>query len=193
MGIRESLKKMEGSLRMSFTKDEAQAAPIEPDDVPEGLARATFAAGCFWGVEDFFLHVPGVVDATSGYTGGEVASPTYMQVCSGRTGHAEAVLVTYDPSKVTYQTLLEEFFRHHDPTTPNRQGPDVGTQYRSAIFVHDADQERLAKEALGDYADRFSRPIVTEVTPATTFWPAEAYHQRYVDKTGRASCHVANW
>jgi peptide-methionine (S)-S-oxide reductase len=179
---------------VSFSKaDQYQADPIEPDDVPEGLARATFAAGCFWGVEDFFLHAPGVVDVVSGYTGGDVASPTYAQVCSGRTGHAEAVLVTYDPSKVTYDQLLEEFFRHHDPTTPNRQGPDVGTQYRSAIFTHGAEQERLAKESLDMYAARFRRPIVTEVVPASTFWPAEEYHQRYVDRTGRASCHVANW
>src|SRR5690349_7562663 len=114
-----------------FGLDKTQAPAIEPDDVPEGLARATFAAVCFWGVEDFFLHIPGVVDAVSGYTGGNVAEPTYEQVCSGRTGHAEAVLVTYDPSQVSYDQLLEEFWRHHDPTTPNRQGPDVGTQYRS--------------------------------------------------------------
>ena len=140
---------------MAFSKpDDTQAAPVEPDDAPEGLALATFAAGCFWGVEDFFLHIPGVVDAVSGYTGGTVSAPTYGQVCSGRTGHAEAVLVTYDPAVVSYETLLEEFFRHHDPTTPNRQGPDVGTQYRSAIFTHDADQERMAKESLDAYAAR---------------------------------------
>ena len=101
--------------------------------------------------------------------------------------------MTYDPAVVSYEKLLEEFFRHHDPTTPNRQGPDVGTQYRSAIFTHGAEQERLAKESLDAYSARFSRPIVTEVTPAVTFWPAEAYHQRYVERTGRASCHVANW
>jgi len=179
---------------MAFSRpDDTQAAPIEPGDAPADLAFATFAAGCFWGVEDFFLHVPGVVDVVSGYTGGETKAPTYYEVCSGRTGHAEAVLVTYDPGKVSYDELIEEFFRHHDPTTPNRQGPDVGTQYRSAIFTHDAEQERLAKESLEAFAERFSRRIVTEVVPATTFWPAEAYHQRYVDKTGRASCHVANW
>lgn len=179
---------------MAFSKpDETQAAPVDPGDAPEGLALATFAAGCFWGVEDFFLHVPGVVDVVSGYTGGQTKSPTYYEVCSGKTGHAEAVLVTYDPKKVSYEKLIEEFFRHHDPTTPNRQGPDVGTQYRSAIFTHDAEQERLAKESLDAFAARFSRPIVTEVVPATTFWPAEAYHQRYVERTGRASCHVANW
>lgn len=114
-------------------RDKTQAAPVEPGDAPDGLAFATFAVGCFWGVEDFFLNVPGVVDAVSGYTGGAIKSPTYAEVCSGRTGHAEAVLVTYDPEKVSYQKLIEEFFRHHDPTTPNRQGPDVGTQYRSAM------------------------------------------------------------
>jgi peptide-methionine (S)-S-oxide reductase len=195
MGLtRRLLAKLEGSTRVAFSRhDETQAAPVEPGDAPSGLAFAAFAAGCFWGVEDFFLHVPGVVDAVSGYTGGQTTSPTYYEVCSGRTGHAEAVLVTYDPAKVTYEKLLEEFFRHHDPTTPNRQGPDVGTQYRSAIFTYDADQERLAKESLEAYSSRFSRPIVTEVVPATTFWPAVEYHQRYVERTGQASCHVANW
>lgn len=176
-----------------WSRDKTQAPPVEADEAPEGLALATFAAGCFWGVEDFFRHVPGVVDAVSGYTGGQATSPTYEQVCSGRTGHAEAVLVTYDPSKVSYDRLLEEFFRHHDPTTPNRQGPDVGTQYRSAVFTHDAEQERLAKEALERYQARFGRPIVTQVEPASTFWPAEAYHQRYTERTGHGACHVANW
>ena len=173
--------------------DTTQAPPVEPGDLPAGQARATFAAGCFWGVEDFFRQVPGVVEAVSGYTGGSTTAPTYEQVCSGRTGHAEAVLVTFDPEKVSYDQLLEAFWRHHDPTTPNRQGPDVGTQYRSAVFVHDADQERRARASLEEYQRRFSRPIVTEVTPATTFWPAEAYHQRYVEKTGHGACHVANW
>lgn len=179
---------------MAFSdRDDTQAGPVEPGDAPQGLAVATFAAGCFWGVEDFFLHVPGVVEVVSGYTGGETRSPSYYEVCSGRTGHAEAVLVTYDPNKVSYEELIEEFFRHHDPTTPNRQGPDVGSQYRSAIFTHDAEQERLAKESLDQFGARFSRPIVSQLAPATTFWPAEAYHQRYVERTGRASCHVANW
>jgi methionine-S-sulfoxide reductase len=123
-----------------WSRDKTQAPPIEPGDAPEGLALATFAAGCFWGVEDFFLQIPGVVDVVSGYTGGTTPNPTYEQVCSGATGHAEAVLVTYDPAKVSYDELLEEFWRHHDPTTPNRQGPDVGTQYRSAVFTHDPEQ-----------------------------------------------------
>jgi len=176
-----------------FGRDKTQAPPVEPDEVPDGLARATFAAGCFWGVEDFFLSVPGVVEVVSGYTGGSEPSPTYEQVCSGRTGHAEAVLVTFDPSIVSYERLLEEFWRHHDPTTPNRQGPDVGTQYRSAVFVHDDEQQRLARESLTRHQQRFHRPIVTEVVPASTFWPAEAYHQRYVERTGHGACHVANW
>jgi len=173
--------------------DATQAPPVEADDIPEGLDRAAFAAGCFWGVEEFFLAVPGVVDAVSGYEGGEVDHPTYEQVCSGSTGHAEAVLVTFDPTRVTFEHLLEEFWRHHDPTTMNRQGPDHGTQYRSAVFVHDEAQATAARASLEEYQVRFKRPIVTEVAQATTFWPAEAYHQRYTERTGRGGCHVANW
>jgi peptide-methionine (S)-S-oxide reductase len=173
--------------------DKTQAPAVEPGDAPEGLARATFAAGCFWGVEDFFLAVPGVVDVVSGYTGGSTSHPTYEQVCSGTTGHAEAVLVTFDPAKVSYEHLLEEFWRHHDPTTPNRQGPDVGTQYRSAVFTHGDEQAQAARRSLEQNQQRFGRPIVTEVSPASTFWPAEAYHQRYVLRTGHGACHVANW
>ncbi len=176
-----------------WSRDKTQAPPVEPGDAPEGLALATFAAGCFWGVEDFLRHVPGVVDAVSGYTWGHTERPTYEQVCSGRTGHAEAVLVTYDPAKVSYDQLLEEFWRHHDPTTPNRQGPDVGTQYRSAVFTHDDEQARLVKESLDTHQSKFGRPIVTEMVPASTFWPAEAYHQRYTERTGHGACHVANW
>jgi peptide-methionine (S)-S-oxide reductase len=176
-----------------FGRDKTQAPAVEPGDQPEGLAFATFAAGCFWGVEDLFRGVPGVIDAVSGYIAGAKANPTYEQVCSGRTGHAEAVLVTYDPTQVTYEHLLEEFFGHHDPTTPNRQGPDAGTQYRSGIYYYSPEQELAAKESLEKYQPRFRRPIVTEVAPATTFWPAEAYHQRYVERTGHGACHVANW
>jgi len=174
-------------------RDKTQAPGIAPDEVPPGLARATFAAGCFWGVEDFFRQLEGVTDAISGYTGGSVDHPTYEAVCSGRTGHAEAVLVTFDPARVSYEDLLDAFWRHHDPTTPNRQGPDVGTQYRSAIFTHDASQAQAAEASLQAYQGRFGRPIVTEVEPATTFWPAEAYHQRYTERTGHGGCHVANW
>jgi peptide-methionine (S)-S-oxide reductase len=174
-------------------EDKTQAPGIAPDDIPEGLDRVAFAAGCFWGVEEFLRAVPGVVDATSGYEGGEVDHPTYEQVCSGSTGHAEAVLVTFDPARVSFDKLLEEFWRHHDPTTPNRQGPDRGTQYRSAVFTHNDAQEKTARASLDEFQARFKRPIVTEVTPATTFWPAEEYHQRFTERTGRGGCHVANW
>jgi peptide-methionine (S)-S-oxide reductase len=176
-----------------FTLDKSQAPAVEPNGAPEGIEFATFAAGCFWGVEDFFRSIPGVSDVVSGYTGGTTQAPTYEQVCSGRTGHAEAVLVGFDPAKVSYEHLLEEFWRHHDPTTPNRQGPDVGTQYRSAVFFHSPDQERAARASLAEFQARFKRPIVTEVVAASTFWPAEAYHQRYVERTGHGACHVANW
>jgi methionine-S-sulfoxide reductase len=173
--------------------DDTQAPPIEPDEVPEGLDRAVFAGGCFWGVEDFFRSIPGVVDAISGYEGGTTDHPTYRQVCSGSTGHAEAVLVTFDPAKVSFEQLLAEFWRHHDPTTPNRQGPDRGTQYRSVVFPRNDEQAKAARASLDEFQHRFKRPIVTEVTPATTFWPAEEYHQRYTEKTGFGGCHVANW
>jgi peptide-methionine (S)-S-oxide reductase len=174
-------------------KDTTQAAGIAPDDIPEGLARAAFAAGCFWGVEEFFRATPGVVDALVGYEGGLVEHPTYQQVCTGSTGHAEAVLVTFDPQRVSFEELLVEFWRHHDPTTRNRQGPDRGTQYRSAVFVHDEAQAKAVRASLDEYQARFKRPIVTEVAWATTFWPAEEYHQRFTEKTGRGGCHVANW
>lgn len=173
--------------------DKSQAPGVGPDEVPDGLERAAFAAGCFWGVEEFFRAVPGVVDAISGYEGGLVDHPGYEQVCSGTTGHAEAVLVTFDPARVSYEQLLGEFFRHHDPTTLNRQGPDRGTQYRSVVFTYSEAQEKAAMVALDHYRTRFKRPIVTEVTPASTFWPAEAYHQRYTERTGFGGCHVANW
>jgi peptide-methionine (S)-S-oxide reductase len=155
--------------------------------------KATFAAGCFWGVESMFRAIPGVLDAIVGYTGGRTANPTYEQVCSGRTGHAEAVLVTFDPERVDYPTLLRVFFDNHDPTTPNRQGPDVGEQYRSAVFTHTPEQDRLAREAVAALteAKRFRRPIVTQIVPAVPFYPAEEYHQRYFEKRGIApTCHV---
>jgi peptide-methionine (S)-S-oxide reductase len=156
------------------------------------VEKATFGAGCFWGVEVAFRQVPGVVDATAGYLGGTFPNPTYQDVCTGRTGHAEVVQVSYDPSRVSYDDLLNVFWGSHDPTTLNRQGPDRGTQYRSAIFYHDEAQQAaaVASKARWDSSRRFSNPIVTEITPASTFYPAEEYHQRYLEKRGLASCHV---
>ena len=156
------------------------------------LKKATFGAGCFWGVELAFRGVPGVADVAVGYAGGQFKDPTYQDVCSGRTGHAEVVEVDYDPEKVSFAKLLEVFWSIHDPTTPNRQGPDIGTQYRSAIFTHDAEQEaaaRASKEA-EQSSGRFRRSIVTEITPASTFYRGEEYHQRYLEKHGRAGCSI---
>ena len=153
---------------------------------------AIFGAGCFWGVEVAFRQVPGVIEATAGYLGGTLPNPTYQDVCTGRTGHAEVVEVTYDPSRVTYEELLNVFWSSHDPTTLNRQGPDRGTQYRSAIFYHD-DVQRQAAIASKDHwsgSGRFSSPIVTEITPASTFYRAEEYHQRYLEKRGLATCAI---
>jgi peptide-methionine (S)-S-oxide reductase len=154
--------------------------------------QATFGAGCFWGVEVTFRNTEGVIDAVVGYMGGEVDNPTYEQVCSDRTGHAEVVHVTFDPEQVSYEELLDVFWESHDPTQLNRQGPDVGRQYRSAIFYHDDEQRRIAEASLRrvDASDRFARPIVTSLEPASTFWRAEEYHQRYLEKRGLASCKV---
>lgn len=154
------------------------------------LDKATFGAGCFWGVEVAFRQVPGVVDATAGYLGGTLPNPTYEDVCTGRTGHAEVVEVQYDPSKVSYDDLLNVFWSSHDPTTLNRQGPDRGTQYRSAIFYHDEAQRAAAIASKDRWTGRFPNPIVTEITPVSTFYRAEEYHQRYLEKRGLASCHV---
>ncbi|MDP9016852.1 MAG: peptide-methionine (S)-S-oxide reductase MsrA [Candidatus Eremiobacteraeota bacterium] len=155
-------------------------------------AIATFGAGCFWGVEAAFRQLPGVTQALSGYVGGTLENPTYEQVCSGRTGHAEAVQVTYDPQVTSYETLLDLFWRMHDPTTLNRQGPDIGTQYRSAIFFHSPEQEAQARASLQQLQDSgtHKRPIVTQIEAATTFYPAEAYHQKYFEKHG-VSCHIS--
>lgn len=148
---------------------------------PENLEKATFGTGCFWCTEALYESLDGVFDAVSGYEGGQQPNPTYNQVCSGTTGHAECVEVTYDPQKITYQELLEAFFRSHDPTTLNRQGADVGTQYRSVIFYHNEEQKRLAETAKTelDNAGAYNNPIVTEISAAETFYPAEAYHQSY--------------
>jgi peptide-methionine (S)-S-oxide reductase len=154
------------------------------------MEKATFAAGCFWGVEEAFRALPGVRKTIVGYAGGHLESPTYERVCSGRTGHTESVLIEYDPEQVTYEQLLEVFWNEHDPTTLNRQGPDVGTQYRSAIFFHDAAQQAAAiasKEHL-ERSGRLRGPIVTEIVPAAVFYPAEDYHQQYFLKRGR-TCH----
>ncbi|MEP6476792.1 MAG: peptide-methionine (S)-S-oxide reductase MsrA [Actinomycetota bacterium] len=153
--------------------------------------QATFAAGCFWGVEYVFLRVPGVTEVISGYTGGTTEHPTYRQVCAHTTGHAEAVLVTFDPEVVTYEQLLEVFWAMHDPTQVNRQGPDTGDQYRSGIYTHSEQQQRIGLASRDRAQEARSRPIATEIEPATTFYPAEDYHQRYYDKTGHEPyCHV---
>jgi peptide-methionine (S)-S-oxide reductase len=153
--------------------------------------KATFGAGCFWGVEETFLQVPGVIETTVGYTGGRTEHPTYEEVCSGTTGHAEAVQVEYEPDKISYEQLLDVFWSAHDPTTKNRQGPDIGTQYRSAIFCHDPDQEAAARDSIERAAARFPRPIVTEVAPAGTFWRAEEYHQKYFRRRGIGGCRIS--
>jgi peptide-methionine (S)-S-oxide reductase len=161
---------------------------MEPTD---SYQKATFAAGCFWGVEAAFRRIKGVVGTRVGYTGGTTPSPTYQQVCSGRTGHAEAVEVTYDPAIVSYEQLLSVFWEIHDPTQLNRQGPDTGTNYRSAIFYHTPEQKAAAEtsrdrlQASGTYKQR---KIVTEIVPASTFWPAEEYHQQYYEKCGHGFC-----
>ena len=144
--------------------------------------RATFGAGCFWGVEAEFRKVDGVVEAAVGYSGGTTKSPTYKDVCSGATGHAEVIEVEYDPSKVSYEELLEVFWKNHDPTTPNRQGWDVGTQYRSAIFYHSPEQKAAAQASKEKAQERFKKLIVTEITSASEFYRAEEYHQRYFEK-----------
>jgi len=156
------------------------------------MEKATFGAGCFWGVEAAFRQMDGVIGTAVGYMGGQRDNPSYEEVCTDRTGHAEVVQVEFDPARIGYEQLLDLFWQMHDPTTLNRQGPDVGTQYRSAIFFHNPEQEavaRASKERL-DASGRFRRPIVTDITPAATFWKAEDYHQRYLEKRGLASCHI---
>jgi peptide-methionine (S)-S-oxide reductase len=159
----------------------------EPD-----MATATFGAGCFWGVEEVFRKTPGVTETAVGYMGGQLENPSYRAVCTDRTGHAEVVQVQFDPSQVDYERLLEIFWEVHDPTTLNRQGPDVGTQYRSAVFYHDDAQREAAAGAKArlEASGRFRRPVVTEISPATTFWRAEEYHQKYIQKNGGPSCHL---
>ena len=154
--------------------------------------KATLAAGCFWGVEASFLTVPGVTNAVSGYAGGHVEYPTYEQVCAGATGHAEAVEVIFNPEKVSYETLVRKFFALHDPTQMNRQGPDVGEQYRSVIFYHSPEQKEIAERVKRELASQYlPKTIATSIEPAKKFWKAEEYHQRYAEKhPGRVVCHI---
>ena len=162
------------------------ARPARPDDAQ----RATFGAGCFWGVEAAFRELDGVLDVTVGYTGGTTPDPTYEQVCGGATGHAEAVEVIFDPAIVSYRQLLDTFWHIHNPTTLNRQGWDLGSQYRSAVFFHDPEQQSLAHATLASEQESLVKPIVTEIVPATIFHRAEEYHQRYFERSGYATCGV---
>ena len=154
------------------------------------MALATFGAGCFWGVEVAFRQVAGVRDAAVGYCGGSLDNPSYQDVCTGTTGHAEVVEVDFDPEEVSFETLVELFWKCHDPTTLNRQGPDVGTQYRSAIFFHSPEQQQAAEASKAAAQERIPRPIATQITEASTFYRAEEYHQQYLEKRGLGSCHL---
>ena len=165
-----------------------QQSPAE--SASQEVETATFAAGCFWGVEATFRQLKGVKSTRVGYIGGQVDQPTYKQVCTDTTGHAEAVEVTYDPKAIAYKDLLEVFWENHNPTTLNQQGPDYGSQYRSAIFYHSPEQEAEATRSREAAQAHFSRPIVTEIVAAPEFWPAEEYHQQYLEKRGLASCHL---
>ena len=158
----------------------------------ESSQKATFAGGCFWGIEKYFSKLDGITATRVGYTGGTVKNPNYEQVCTGKTGHAEAIEVTYDPKRIRYEDLLEFFFRHHNPTTLNQQGPDIGTQYRSAIFTHSQEQADLALKAKAalENAKIFKSPIVTEIAPAKEFYPAEEYHQKYLEKNPHGYCSL---
>jgi len=156
------------------------------------MEKASFGAGCFWGVEAVFRQLPGVVDTAVGYMGGKLEKPSYELVCTGRTGHAEVVEVTFDAARISYEQLLNVFWQNHDPTQLNRQGPDVGTQYRSVIFFHSPAQEAAARgsKAKLEASNLYARPIMTQIVPASAFWRAEEYHQRYLEKRGLSSCHL---
>jgi peptide-methionine (S)-S-oxide reductase len=165
--------------------------PVSAKEDPK-VEHATFAAGCFWGVEKVFSKLPGVLSTRVGYTGGTKKSPTYEQVCTGMTGHAEAIDIVYDPAKISYEDLLETFFTHHDSTQVNRQGNDIGTQYRSAVFVHSPVQEKAAKSAIEaiDRAKILPARVATRIEPAGEFWPAEEYHQKYLQKNPNGYCNL---
>ncbi len=154
------------------------------------MLKATFAAGCFWGVEATFRQIKGVISTAVGYMGGHLENPNYEAVCTDKTGHAEVVQVDYDSEQVSYEALLTIFWQNHNPTTPNRQGPDVGTQYRSAIFFHSPEQQIVATASKTQQANNFQGPIVTEIVPAMQFYPAEDYHQQYLEKKGLSHCHI---
>lgn len=156
------------------------------------LQKATFGAGCFWGVEETFRKIPGVSHTAVGYMGGTTHQPTYEEVCTDKSGHAEVVEVEFDPNVVSYEELLNIFWENHNPTSLNRQGPDVGTQYRSAIFYHSEQQKEVAEASkkVLDASGKWKKPVVTEITPASTFFRAEEYHQRYLQKRGMGSCHI---
>ena len=152
--------------------------------------KATFGGGCFWGVEEAFRTLPGVISTTVGYEGGSLTNPSYEDVCTDRTGHAEVVQVEYDPGRITYEQLLDKFWEVHDPTTKNRQGPDIGTQYRSVIFYHSPEQKAAAEASIQREQPKYRRPIVTEIVAASDFWQAEDYHQQYLAKRGMSHCHL---
>jgi methionine-S-sulfoxide reductase len=154
------------------------------------MAQAIFAAGCFWGVQYYFDQVPGVTKTTVGYTGGHTENPSYEAVCTHTTGHAEAVLLEFDPARVSYETLCQQFFHMHDPTQLNRQGPDIGDSYRSAIFYFDDEQFKTAEQVKKEVEPTFGKPVVTQIAPAGKFYEAEDYHQKYAERTGRGMCHI---
>jgi methionine-S-sulfoxide reductase len=156
----------------------------------KSIQKAIFAAGCFWGVQFYFDQVPGVIKTTVGYAGGHTENPTYEEVCTHTTGHAEAVLVEFDPEKVSYEALVRQFFHMHDPTQLNRQGSDVGDSYRSAIFYFNDQQRQIAEDVHDKVRPKFKKPIVTQIVPATEFYEAEDYHQKYAERTGRGMCHI---
>lgn len=174
--------------RRNVGTDPGHVGAGAPLEARPGDELAAFAAGCFWGVEDSFRQVPGVVATAVGYTGGTTTNPTYEQVSSHTTGHAETVLVEYDPAKISYEQLVVVFFKNHDPTTMNRQGPDVGSQYRSAVFTFDDKQAETVKKVMAAEEKERGKKVVTVVSPAAPFWKAEAYHQQYDEKTGTHSC-----